>query len=140
MARATVLRTVVYAGTGLIILVAALIPLALIPRMAVHPEILAQGAVRTRWIFFLIQLLAAASLFAFFLRNRKGGWKDKPLLVVAGILVLLTSYEWLEGGSFYYDRFPNIGILNFLCAGANLIAGFLLIGVRIELTRKPSAG
>lgn len=142
MVKETALRRMVYTGTGLVIGVAALWAFMFIPRLAVHPQATADGADRSSWIFFIIQLMAAAVLLAFIIRSRHGGRKIKELLYLAGILVILQGFMVFTDAIYMiqtYHGFYEVAILQLVCVGANLIAGILAIIAGIKLRHWSSA-
>lgn len=142
MIKETALRRMVYAGTGLVIAVAALLAFVVIPRLAVHPQAIADGANRSFLFFFIIQLMAAAVLLAFIIRNRHGGRKIKEFLYIAGIVVILLGFMVFNGAIYMlqtYKGFYEVAILMLVCVGVNLIAGILTIIAGIMLRHYSSA-
>ena len=75
MAKETALRLMVYAATSQVIGAAVLWAFVVIPRLAMDLEATADGVVRSNWLFFIIQLMAAAVLLAFIIRSWHGGRK-----------------------------------------------------------------
>jgi hypothetical protein len=138
----TVLRRMVYTATGLVIGVAALFAFVFIPRLAVHPQAIADGVDRSSKVFFIIQLMAAAVLLAFIIRSRHGGRKIKELLVLAGIVVILLAFMVFSSAIYSlqtYHGLYEVAILQLVCVGANLIAGILAIIAAIMLRHWSSA-
>jgi hypothetical protein len=136
MVKETALRRMVYAATGLVIGVAALWAFVFIPRLAMHPQAIADGVDRSSKVFFIIQLMAAAVLLGFIIRSRHGSRKIKELLFLAGILVILQDFMVFIGAVYYlqtYQGFYEVAILMLACVGANLIAGILAIIAGIKL-------
>ena len=141
MAKETALRCMVYVGTGLVIAEAAFLAFVVIPRLAMHQEAIRLGSVRSSWFFVKIQLIVAATLLAFIIPNRHDVRKIKVFLIIAGIVVIVLSLPIFSGAVFYLEsyRFYDVAILEFMCVGANLIAGILFITVPIMLRRSSSA-
>jgi hypothetical protein len=136
MVKETALRRMVYTATGLVIGVAALWAFVFIPRLAMHPQAIADRADRSSWLFFIIQLMAAAVLLAFIIRSRHDGRKIKGLLFLAGILIILQDFMVFTDAIYmmqWYQGFYGVAILMLVCVGANLIAGILAIIVGNKL-------
>lgn len=62
MVTVTVLRRVVYVGIGLVIAEVAFSAFMAIPRMAMHPELVRHGSIRSYMIFAIV-LLIVGGLF-----------------------------------------------------------------------------
>lgn len=142
MAKETALRLMVYAATAQVIGVAVLWAFVVIPRLAMDLEATADGVVRSNWLFFIIQLMAAAVLLAFIIRSWHGGRKIKEFLVLAGIVVILLGFMVFNGAIYAlqtYHRSYEVAILMLVCVGANLIAGILAIIAGTKLRHGSSA-
>ena len=130
MASETALRRMVYTATGLAIGVAALFAFVIVPRLAVHPQAIADRANFSYIVFFIIQLVAAAVLLTFIIRSRHSGRKIEGLLLLAGIAIILLGFIVFNGAVYmmqFYQGFYRVAILMLVCVGANLIAGILAI-------------
>jgi hypothetical protein len=142
MVKETASRRMVYIAAGLVIGVAALWTFVFVPRLAMHPQAIADGVNRSSKVFFAIQLMAVAALLGFIIPSRLGGREIRELLYLAGILVFLQGFMVLNGAQFYlqtYQGFYEVAILMLVCAGANLIAGILAIIAGTKLRHGSSA-
>ncbi len=137
MAKETVLRRIVYVGIGLVIAEAAFSAFVTIPRMAMHPEVVGHGSVRSYSDFVIVQLIVAAVLLAFVILIRHDLRKIGVILIISGIVVIVLSFMMFTGAVFYLDEYGFYDVANLLsiCIVANLIAGILFIGVAIKLGR-----
>ena len=142
MVKETASRRMVYIAAGLVIGVAALWTFVFVPRLAIHPQAIADGVNRSSKVFFAIQLMAVAALLGFIIPSRRGGRKIKELLILAGILVFLQDFMVFIGAVYYlqtYQGFYKVAILMLVCVGANLIAGILAIIAGTKLRHGSSA-
>jgi hypothetical protein len=140
MAKESSLRSMVYAGIGLVIAGAVFSALVSIPRMAVHPESI--GSVPSAWFFsVIIPVIVAAFLLASFIPNRHNLERIKTVLIVAEVTVIILSLVIAKQAGWYSEqyRFYDFTIPEFICAGVYLIAGILLIIVSVKIKQpKPS--
>jgi hypothetical protein len=130
MASEIALRRMVYTATGLVIGVAALFAFVVVPRLAVHPQAIADRANHSYRVFFIIQLMAAAVLLAFIILSRYGGRTIKGFLYLAGIVVSFLGFMVFDGAIYmiqWYQGFHEVAVVMLVCVGANLIAGILAI-------------
>jgi hypothetical protein len=141
MAKETALRRIVYAGIGLVIAGAVFSAFVAIPRMAMHPEVIEDGAVISSWFFVIIQLIVAAVLMAFIIPNWDDIWRIKGVLIFAGVVVIILGLMISAQAHHYltFHGFYDVAILRFICAGANLIAGILLIIALVKIKRSTSS-
>jgi hypothetical protein len=142
MIKETTLRRMAYTATGLVIGVAALWAFVFIPRLAIHPQAIADGVNRSSKVFFAIQLMALAALLGFIIPSRRGGREIRELLYLAGILIFLQDFMVFIGAVYYlqtYQGFYKVAILMLVCVGANLIAGILAIIAGTKLRHGSSA-
>ena len=138
MAKESALRGMVYAGIGLIIAGAVFSAFVSIPRMEMHPEVIEDGAVASSWFFsFIIPLIVAGFLLASFIPTRHNLKRIKAVLIVAEVLVIILSLMISKQAGYYLDSygFHDMAIPEFICAGAFLIAGILLVIVSAKINR-----
>ena len=140
MAKETALRSMVYAGIGLVIAEAAFAAFVAIPRMALHPAVVEFGTVHSHWTFVIFKLIVAAALLAFVIPNRHNLGRIKALLNLAGIVVIVLNVPLFSSAVFYSGRYGYYDVANLLSIRivANLIAGILFIAVPIMLRRSTS--
>jgi hypothetical protein len=134
MAKETTLRRMVYAGIGLVIAGAVFSAFVSIPRMAMHPEVIEDGAYASSLFFsVIIPLIVAAFLLASFIPNRHNLKRIKAFLIVAEVVVIILSMMISKQANYYSEY--DFAIPEFICAGAYLIAGILLIIVSVKIKR-----
>ena len=137
MTKETTLRCMVSIGIVLVITGGMFSAFVSIPRMAIHPEVINDGAVDSAWfISVYIPLIAAAFLFVFFILNRHDLTRIKIYLNVAGVLVVLLSLIIAKQAN-YYAKY-DFAVLELIYAGAYLIAGILFIITSIKISRTAS--
>jgi len=142
MVKEKAIRRMVYTATGLVIGVTALWAFLFVPRLAVHPQAIAEGVASSSKMFFGIQLTATVVLLAFIVLSRYGGDMIRRLLYLAAILVFLHDFMVFIGATYYlqtYQGFYGVAILMLVCVGADLIAGILAIMAGNKLQRRSSA-
>jgi uncharacterized protein YacL len=140
MAKETTLRRMVYVGIGLIIAPAVFSAFVVIPRMAMHQESI--NSVASAWFFcVIIPLIVAAFLLASFVPNRHNLARIKGVLICAGVVVIILSLMIAKQAGWYLEqyRFYDFTIPEFICAGAYLVAGILLIIVSVKIKRSTSS-
>lgn len=141
MAKETTLRRMVYVGIGLVIVPAVFSAFVVIPRMAMHPESI--NSVASAWFFcVIIPLIVAAFLLASFVPNRHNLARIKGVLILGEVLIIIGSLAIAKQAGWYLEqyRFYDFTIPEFICAGAYLIAGILLIIVSVKIKRSTSSG
>jgi hypothetical protein len=128
-------------GIGLVIAGAVFSAFVVIPRMAKHPEVIEEKADVSSTFFVIIQLIVAAFLLASFIPNRHNLKRIKAVLIVAEVVVILLSLMIAKGAGWYLEQygFYDFTTLEFICAGAYLIAGVLLIIVSVKIKRLTSS-
>jgi hypothetical protein len=132
----------VYISTGLVIGVTALWAFLFVPRLAVHPQAVAEGVDSSSKMFFAYQLAAAIVLLVVVVLSRYGGSIVEGLLFLAAMLVFLHDFMVFNGAVYYlqtYKGFSAIAILMLACVGVNLIAGILAIMAAKRLRHRSSA-
>lgn len=141
MAKESTLRRMVSVGIGLVIAGAVFSAFVVIPRMAKHPEVIEEKADVSSTFFVIIQLIVAAFLLASFIPNRHNLKRIKAVLIVAEVVVILLSLMIAKGAGWYLEQygFYDFTTLEFICAGAYLIAGVLLIIVSVKIKRSTSS-
>ncbi len=140
MAKESALRLMVSIGIGLIIAGAVFSAFVVISRMAMHPESI--NSVASAWFFcVIIPLIVAAFLLASFVPNRHNLKRIKGVLICAGVVVIILSLMIAKQAGWYLEqyRFYDFTIPEFMCAGAYLIAGILLITVSVKIKRSTSS-
>lgn len=142
MAKESSLRGMVFVGIGLVIAGAVFSAFVSIPRMAMHPEVIEDGAVASsRYFSFIIPLIVAGFLLASFFLTRQNLKRIKAILIVAEVVVIILSLMISKQAGYYLESygFQDMAIPEFLCAGAFLIAGILLIVVSVKINRPTSS-
>ena len=140
MAKESALRLMVSIGIGLIIAGAVFSAFVVISRMAMHPESI--NSVASAWFFcVIIPLIVAAFLLASFVPNRHNLKRIKGVLICAGVVVIILSLMIAKQAGWYLEqyRFYDFTIPEFICAGAYLIAGILLIIASVKIKRSTSS-
>ena len=140
MAKESALRGMVYAGIGLVIAGAVFSAFVSIPRMAMHTESI--DSVPSAWFFsFIIPLIVAGFLLASFMPHRHNLERIQTVLIVAEVTVIILSAVIAKQAGWYLEqnRFYDFTIPEFICAGAFLIAGILLIIVSVKIKRPTSS-
>jgi hypothetical protein len=132
MINKTVLRRMLYVGTGLIIAVTLILAVIVIPsvRMDTSPQATPESAVPALWLSIIVHLIIVALLILTILVNRRGGRISKGLLIAAGVVLLLLSLMILDGASAYLGHpdpgMHKVAISMFICVGCNFLASVLL--------------
>jgi len=142
MAKETTLRCIASVGIGLVIAGVVFSAFVLIPRMARHPEVVGDGAVGSAWFLsVIIQLIVAAFLLASLIPNWHNLKRIKSYLIVAGVAVIILSLMISKEAGYYLGRyrFYDMAIPKFICAGAYLIAGILLIIASVKIKQSTSS-
>ena len=142
MTKESALRYMVFAGIVLVIAGAVFSVFVSIPRMAMHPEVIEVGAYSSSLFFsVIIPLIVAAFLLASFIPNRHNLKRIKGVLICAGVVVIILSLAISKGAGYYLESygFRDMAIPEFICAGAYLIAGILLIIVSVKIKRLTSS-
>jgi hypothetical protein len=140
MAKVTTLRSMVSVGIGLVIAGVVFSALVSIPRMGMHPESI--DSVPSAWFFsVIIPLIVAAFLLASFIPNRHNLKRIKAVLICAGVVVIVLSLMIAKQAGWYLEqyKFYDFTIPEFICVGAYLIAGILLIIVSVKIKRSTSS-
>jgi len=130
MAKAIAFRRMIYAATALAIGVAALWALLFVPRLAAHPEAIAERVDRSSKIFFTIQLVAVVVLLASVILSRRGVRMLSGPLYLGAVLLFLHDFMVFKGAVYFlqsYEGFSAEAILILVCVGVNLIAAILAI-------------
>ena len=141
MTKESALRYMVFAGIGLAIAGAVFSAFVSIPRMAMHPEVIEDGAYASSLFFsVIIPLIVAAFLLASFIPNRHNLKRIKAFLIVAEVVVIILSLMIAKQAGYYLESygFRDMAIPEFICAGAYLIAGILLIIASVKIKRSKS--
>lgn len=142
MAKESTLRCTVSVGIVLVIAGVVFSAFVSIPRMAVHPEVIEDGAVDSAWyISVIIPLIAAAFILVLFILNRYNLARIKTHLIVAEVVVILLSLMIAKQAGYYLEtyRFSDMATPEFICAGAYMIAGILLIIASFKIKRSTSS-
>lgn len=143
MINETVLRRILYVGTGLIIAVALILVFMVIPsvRMDTSPQATPERAVHGIWVVIIVHLLIVAALIWTFMVNKRGGRINKELLVAAGVIPILLSLLILDGASAYLNHpdpgMHKVAISMFICVGCDFIAGVLALTARYLRRHQP---
>jgi len=104
MAKETSARRMVYAATGLVVGVTLLWAFVFVPRLAVHPQAIADRVDSSSKIFFLIQLVATVILLVFVVVSRLGGRMTRELLYLAESLFFCMISWCLSGPYIIWNR------------------------------------
>jgi hypothetical protein len=140
MAKETTLRRMVSVGIGLVIAGAVFSAFVVIPRMEMHPESI--DSVPSAWFFcVIIPLIVAAFLLACFIQNRHNLERIGCVLILGEVLIILLSLAIAKQAGWYLESygFYDMVIPEFICAGAYLIAGILLIIASVKIKRSTSS-
>ena len=94
------------------------------------------------WYFsFIIPLIVAVFLLASFIPTRHNLKRIKVVLIVAEVVIIILSLMISKQAGYYLESygFHDMAIPEFICAGAFLIAGILLIAVSVKIKRSTSS-
>lgn len=130
MDKETASRRTAYAATAIAIGVAALWALLFVPRLAAHPEAIADRVDHSSKIFFAIQLAAVVVLLAAAILSRRGVRMLSGPLYLGALLLFLHDFMVFQLAVYslqFYEGFRAAAILMLVCIGANLIAAVLAI-------------
>ncbi len=130
MDKETTSRRMVYTATAIAIGVAALWALLFVPRLAAHPEAIADRVDSSSKIFFAIQLVAVVVLLAVVILSRRGVRMLSGPLYLGALLLFLHDFMVFQLAVYslqFYEGFRAEAILMLVCIGANLIAAILAI-------------
>jgi hypothetical protein len=102
----TVLRRILFLGTGLIIAVVLIMALVVIPsvRMDTSPHATPERALPAFGVVVIIHLLIIAALVSTIKVNKQRGQINKVLLVVAGVVPIIFSLVILDAACAYIDN------------------------------------
>ena len=131
MINETVLRRILYVGTGLIIAVALILAFIVIPsvRMDTSPQATPEKAVPAIWVVVIIHLLIVAALIWTILVIQRVGRINKGLLIASGVVLILLGLIISDGASAYLGHpgpgMHRVGISMFICVGCNFITSVL---------------
>jgi tryptophan-rich sensory protein len=131
MINETVLRRILYAGTGLVIVVTLILAFMVIPtvKMDSSPQATPEIAVPFIWIVIIIHLFIVAGLVWTILVNQRGGRIKKGLLIALGVVLLLLSLVVLDGATAYLDHpdpiMHRVAISMFICIACNVAASVM---------------
>jgi peptidoglycan/LPS O-acetylase OafA/YrhL len=131
-----------YMGIGLITAVAAILAIVVIPYVISDksPSATPENAVPAISVIVIVHLLIVVALIWIIKVNKRSGEvKNKELLVIAGVALIVLSLLMLDGAFAYIDN-PNMivtGISMFICVGCDFIAGLLTLIARYFWKRKP---
>jgi hypothetical protein len=131
MINETILRRILYLGTGLIIVVVLILAFMVIPsvRMDTSPQATPERAVPAIWIVVIIHLLIVAALIWTILVIQRGGRINKGLLVTVGVVLILLSLMVLDGASAYSGHpdpgMHRVAVSMFVCVGCNFLTSVL---------------
>ena len=142
MTKESALRYMVFAGIGLVIAPAVFSAFVVIPRMAMHPEVIEDGAVASAWFMsFIIPLIIAALLLASFIPNRHNLARIRWILILGEVLIIIGSLAIAKQAGYYSEqyKFYDFTTPQFICAGSYLISGILLIIASVKIRRSTSS-
>jgi len=127
----TLLRRILYVGTGLVIVVALILAFMVIPsvRMDISPQANLDRAVHRIWAGIIFHLIIVTILIWTILVNHRGGRINKGLLVVAGVALIFMDLIISDRAIAYLDH-PCTGMHSvvswmFICVGFNFIVSML---------------
>jgi hypothetical protein len=129
----TILRRILYAGTGFVIIVTLILGFIVIPSVIIDtsPQADPERAVPGILFVIIIHLIIVVALVRTILVNKRGGRIEKGLLIGLGVLLLLLSLMVLDGASAYSDHtdpiMKKVAISMFICTGCNFIASVLTL-------------
>jgi len=131
MKNAAILRRILYADIGLVIIVILILAFIVIPSVKIDTSTQADPGRAVPGILFviLIHMVIVAALIRTIIVNQRGGSIEKGLLIGLGVLLLLLSLMVSDGASAYSDHTDPVmkraSILMFICTGCNMLAGIL---------------
>lgn len=129
----TILRRILYAGTGFVIIVTLILAFIVIPSVILDtsPQADPERAVPGILFVIVVHLIIVAAMVRTILVNQRGGRIEKGLLIGLGVLLLLLSLMVLDGASAYSDHtdpiMKKVAISMFICTGCNFIASVLTL-------------
>ncbi len=102
----TILRRILYAGTGFVIIVTLILAFIVIPSVILDtsPQADPERAVPGILFVIVVHLIIVAAMVRTILVNQRGGRIEKGLLIGLGVLLLLLSLMVLDGASAYSDH------------------------------------
>ena len=123
----TILRRILYVGTGLVIVVTLILAFLVIPSVIIDTSPQAQPEIAVPGILFviIIHLVIVAALVRTTLVKQRGGRINKGLLIGTVVLLVLLSLMVLDDASAYLDHTDpimyRVAISMFICPGATLL-------------------
>ena len=142
----TILRRILYVGTGLVIVVTLILAFLVIPSVIIDTSPQAEPEIAVPGILFviIIHLVIIAALVRTILVNQRGGRINKGLLIGLGVLLVLLSLMVSDGASAFLNHtdpiMHRVAISMFICTGCNFIASVLaLSAVWYSRRLKPSS-
>ena len=142
----TILRRILYVGTGLVIVVTLILAFLVIPSVIIDtsPQADPERAVPGILFVIIIPLVIIAALVRTILVNQRGGRINKGLLIGLGVLLVLLSLMVSDGASAFLNHtdpiMHRVAISMFICTGCNFIASVLaLSAVWYSRRLKPSS-
>jgi uncharacterized membrane protein len=142
MTKESSLRLMISVGIGLVIAPAVFSAFVIIPRMAMHPEVIEDGAVASSWFMsVIIPLIIAALLLASFIPNRHNLVGIRWSLIFGYLFIIIGSLAIAKQAGYYLEqyKFYDFTIPEFICAGSYLISGILLIITSVKIKRLTSS-
>ena len=131
----TILRRILYVGTGLVIVVTLILAFLVIPSVIIDtsPQADPERAVPGILFVIIIHLVIIAALVRTILVNQRGGRINKGLLIGLGVLLVLLSLMVSDGASAFLNHtdpiMHRVAISMFICTGCNFIASVLALSV-----------
>jgi hypothetical protein len=131
MINETVLRRILFVGTGLVFVVSLILAFIVIPSVSMDtsPQATTERAVHGIWVVIIVHMLIVITFAGTIFVNQRGFRINKGLLVVVGVVLLLLSLIVLDGASSYINHpdpgMHRIAILMFICVGCNVLASVL---------------
>src|SRR3989304_8819064 len=129
----TILRRILYVGTGLVIVVTLILAFLVIPSVIIDtsPQADPERAVPGILFVIIIHLVIIAALVRTILVNQRGGRINKGLLIGLGVLLVLLSLMVSDGASAFLNHtdpiMHRVAISMFICTGCNFIASVLAL-------------
>ena len=125
-------RRMLYAGTGLVVVLAVILAILVIP-----PTSIPKQAIIPIWGSVTVHLLIVGVFIWTIIVNIRGGRINNGLLVTAGAMFILLGLILMDGAFAYLGQpeQPGVSFWMFACVGCDFLAGSLAIIARF--LRKP---
>lgn len=133
MSNVTILRRILYVGTGLVIAVILILAFIVIPSVIndTSPHTSPKTAVPGIIFVIIIHLLIVTWFARTILVNKRGGLIGKGPLIGTGVVLILFGLLILDGASGYSDHtdpiMNRVSVSMYVCTGFNFFASVLVL-------------